>query len=227
VLRYGSSPPEATGQTVRCTPQAAVPLLGMACLRGRRRPPTYRGRVTITTGTGTGTGTSTGTDGAAGLEVEPGPATPSSRPPAAVAPSVVTAPEPVVPGLLARARADGVTGPAVVAMSAALVLVGALLDLGRDATTGLGSGIAVLLAALAAPAVVRFRSLATAAVLPPLLLAAAMTVVARFGGHDRGLRELGLDVGTSLALSAPLLFGASALALLVVLVRVVRRLATR
>jgi hypothetical protein len=221
VLRYGSSPPEATGQTVRCTPQAAVPLLGMACLRGRRRPPTYRGRVTITTGTGTGT------DGAAGLEVEPGPATPSSRPPAAVAPSVVTAPEPVVPGLLARARADGVTGPAVVAMSAALVLVGALLDLGRDATTGLGSGIAVLLAALAAPAVVRFRSLATAAVLPPLLLAAAMTVVARFGGHDRGLRELGLDVGTSLALSAPLLFGASALALLVVLVRVVRRLATR
>jgi hypothetical protein len=129
--------------------------------------------------------------------------------------------------LLARARADGVTGPAVVAVSAVLVLGGALLDVRRDATLGLGTGIAVVLVALAAPVVVRFRSLATAAVLPPLLVTAAATVIARLGGQDRGLREVGLDVGTTLALSAPLLFGASALALLVVLARVVRRFATR
>jgi hypothetical protein len=64
-------------------------------------------------------------------------------------------------------------------------------------------------------------------VLPPLLVAAATTLIARFGGRNRGMRELGLDVGTTLALSAPLLFGASALALIVVVVRVVRRLATR
>ena len=173
--------------------------------------------MTITTGTG----------GAPRLEVDPGATTLSTQPPAAEAPFVVTAPPPAAPGLLDRARVDGVTGPAVVAMSAALVLSGALLDLRRDATVGLGSGIAVVLVARVSPAVVRFRSLATAAVLPPLLLAAATLVLARFGGHPRGLRELGLDVGTDLALSAPLLFGASALALLVVLARVVRRLATR
>ena len=169
----------------------------------------------------------TGTDGAPRLEVDAATTTVSTQPPAAEAPFVVTAPAPAASGLLVRARVDGVTGPAVVALSAALVLAGALLDLRRDATTGLGTGIAVVLVALAAPAVVRFRSLATAAVLPPLMVAAATAFIARFGGHNRGVRELGLDVGTTLALSAPLLFGASALALVVVLARVVRRLATR
>jgi hypothetical protein len=169
----------------------------------------------------------TGTDGAPRLEVDAATTTLSTQPPAAEAPFVVTAPPPAAPSLLARARVDGVTGPAVVVLSAALVLGGALLDLRRDASIGLGTGVAVVLVALAAPAVVRFRSLATAAVLPPLLVAAATTLVARFGGHHRGMRELGLDIGTTLALSAPLLFGASALALVVVLVRIVRRLATR
>lgn len=169
----------------------------------------------------------TGTGGAPRLEVDAAPATLSTQPPAAEVPFVVTAPAPAAPGLLARARVDGITGPAVVAVSAVLVLGGALLDLRSDATVGLGTAIAVVLVAIAAPAVVRFRSLATAAVLPPLLVAAATTLLARYGSHQRSLRELGLDVGTTLALSAPLLFGASALALLVVLVRVLRRLATR
>lgn len=142
-------------------------------------------------------------------------------------PSVVHTPSPARAGLVARARAEGATGPAVVAMSAALVALGAGLDLRRDATLGLGTGLAVMLAALAAPAVVRFRSLATAAVLPPLLVAGAAVVIGRLGGQDRGTRELVLDVGTTLALSAPLVFAATAAAVLVVLVRVGRRVLGR
>lgn len=142
-------------------------------------------------------------------------------------PFVVHTPSPARAGLVARARAEGATGPAVVAMSAALVALGAGLDLRRDATLGLGTGLAVMLAALAAPAVVRFRSLATAAVLPPLLVAGAAVVIGRLGGQDRGTRELVLDVGTTLALSAPLVFAATAAAVLVVLVRVGRRVLGR
>lgn len=131
------------------------------------------------------------------------------------------------PGLVARARADGVTGPAVVAISLGLVAAGVALDLRRDATLGLGTGLAVVLAALGAPAVVRFRSLPTAAVLPPLLVAGAAAAIGRLGGQDQGTRELVLDVGTTLALSAPLLFGATVATLLVVLGRVALRLARR
>ncbi len=166
-------------------------------------------------------------DGSPRLGTPAEPATRSTQPTEAAVPFVVTAPAPPTPGLLARARTEGVTGPAVVALSAALVCAGALLDLRGDPTLGLGTGIAVALTSLAAPVVVRFRSLATVAVLPPLLFAAAATLVARLGGRNRGLRELGLDVGTTLALSAPLLFGVTALTLVVVLVRVVRRLTAR
>jgi hypothetical protein len=146
---------------------------------------------------------------------------------ASVTPTVVTAPPHDVPGLVARARADGVTGPAVVVLSAALVACGAALDLRRDATLGLGTGVAFALAALAGPAVVRFRSLATALVLPPLLFCGAATGLALFGGQNRGSREVALDVGTTLALSAPLLFTGTAAALAVTLVRVGRRIAAR
>ena len=186
----------------------------------------------MTTGNGLGSGPA----------VAAAPATPSTpAPPAGVpatetttaaplpdpvvvpTPSVIRTPSPAWAGLVTRARAEGVTGPAVVAVSAALVALGAGLDLRRDATLGLGTGLAVMLAALAAPAVVRFRSLATAAVLPPLLVAGAAAAIGGLGGQDRGTRELVLDVGTTLALSAPLVFAATAAAVLVVLVRVGRR----
>ena len=140
---------------------------------------------------------------------------------------VVTTPPPATPGLIGRARAEGATGPAVVAASALLVAGGVLLDLNRDATLGLGTGLAFVLAALAAPAVVRFRSLPTAAVLPPLLFVAGAAAIARLSGQNRGNREVVLDVATTLALSAPLLFCGAAAALLVVLVRVGRHLAAR
>ncbi len=191
-----------------------------ACLPGLGARPTYRGRVTMTTGTA----------GEPRLAVDaPHTEAPtaSTQPPAAEAPFVVTAPPPPLPGLLARARADGLTGPAVVALSVLLVALGAAADLRGDPAPGLGTAAALLLAAAGAPAVVRFRSLATAAVLPPLLLTGAAAGLAWAGGRTRGLRELVLDVGTVLALSAPLLFAATALGLVVVLARVARRLRTR
>ena len=130
------------------------------------------------------------------------------------------------PGLLARARADGVTGPAVVAFATALVGFGVVIDLrfGAGGTgLSLGTVVAVLAASVAAPAIVRFRSLATAAVLPPLLMAGAAAAIGRWSGQDHGTRELALDVGTTLALWAPALFGATVASVLVVLVRLGHR----
>ena len=147
--------------------------------------------------------------------------------PATMAETVVTAPPPATPGLWSRARTDGVTGPAVVALSVVLVACGVALDLRRDATLGLGTGVAFVLAALAGPAVVRFRSLVTALVLQPLLFCGAAAALARLGGQNRGSREVLLDVGTTLALSAPLLFAGMSAALVVALVRVGRHLAAR
>ncbi len=153
--------------------------------------------------------------------------TATTEAPATVTETVVTAPPPAAPGLLSRARTDGVTGPAVVALSAVLVACGVALDLRRDATLGLGTGVAFAIAALAGPAVVRFRSLVTALVLQPLLFCGAAAAQARLGGQNRGSREVALDVGTTLALSAPLLFAGMAAALVVALVRVGRHLAAR
>jgi hypothetical protein len=147
--------------------------------------------------------------------------------PPVLGPVVVTAPAVRGPGLIARARREGLTGPAVVAGAALLVALGAAVDVQRDRTLGSGTIVALLLAALAAPAVIRFRSLPTALVLPPLLVAAAATGIAALGGQDRGRRELVLDVGTTLALHAPTVFAAAALSVLVLLVRVGVRVARR
>ncbi len=187
----------------------------------RAAQPLTVSRVTMTTDTaGTGPGP------AAPLETGSAALTTTTDAPAATSVVVTTPPQPG-PGLLGRALAEGVTGPAVVALSALLVTAGALLDLRRDATLGLATGLAYLLAAVAAPAVVRFRSLATAAVLPPLLFVGAAALIARTGGQNRGSREVALDVATTLALSAPLLFGGAVAAVVVVLVRIGRRVAAR
>ena len=138
----------------------------------------------------------------------PTPETPSANPPAAP------------PGLLARVRTYGLTGPAAVAVAAAMTAVGVAFDWVGDPSLGTGTGVAVMLAALVATGVVRLGSLATAAVLSPLLVTAAALTLAVLGGQNEGSRELVLDVGTTLALSAPLIFGATAAGLVVVAVRV-------
>ena len=84
-----------------------------------------------------------------------------------------------------------------------------------------------MLAALVAAIALPLRSLATAVVLPPLLVAAAALTLAVLGGQNEGSRELVLDVGTTLALSAPLVFGATAAGLLVSGARIGRHLSRR
>lgn len=133
-------------------------------------------------------------------------------------------PEAPAPGLLGRARSDGVTGPAVVTLATGLVGIGVALDSRIGTSLSFGTVVTVLAASIAAPAVVRFRSLPTAAVLPPLLMAGAAAAIGRLSGQDHGVRELALDVGTTLALWAPALFAATVASVLVVLVRVGHRL---
>ena len=142
-------------------------------------------------------------------------------------PSGLLASPPAVAGLLARARTHGVTGPATVAIEALLLALGVAIDLPGQPAVGAGVAVTVLVAAAAGAALIRYRSLLTAVALPPLLLLGAAVALARLGGQDRGSRELVLDVGTTLALSAPLAFGATALAIVIALVRVVRHVASR
>ncbi len=128
-------------------------------------------------------------------------------------------------GLLSRARAHGLTGPAVVLLSLLFVAVGVAIDLRGEPSLGYGTAATFLISSAATPGVVRFRSLLTTLALPPLTFVIAAASLARLGGLDRGSRALVLDVGTTLALSAPLLVAGTGIALLVGLGRVVLRLA--
>ena len=121
----------------------------------------------------------------------------------------------------------GLPTPAVLAVAGLLLLPGVVLDVARDGTFGLPSAVFFVLAALAVPMLLRTRSLAVGAVLPPLLFAGAATVIAWRSGLNQGSRQIGLDVGTTMAVNAPLLFAGTALALAVVAARLVVRLVRR
>jgi len=129
--------------------------------------------------------------------------------------------------LVRRIGTTDLSGPGVVALGVLLASVGVSVDLVGEPALGMGTGIAVVLFAIVGPAVVRYGSLLTAAVLPPLFVGAAAGGLARLGGQNSGSREVVLDVGTTLALSAPLVFGATAVGLLVTLVRVGRTVVQR
>jgi len=129
--------------------------------------------------------------------------------------------------LVRRIGTTDLSGPGVVALGVLLASVGVSVDLVGQPALGMGTGIAVVLFAIVGPAVVRYGSLLTAAVLPPLFVAAAAGALARLGGQNSSSREVALDVGTTLALSAPLVFGATAVGLLVSLVRVGRTVVQR
>lgn len=153
-----------------------------------------------------------------------------SDPAATAAPAAATEPAGPMTGLLASLRAlstTGLTGPGATVLAVLVITPGVLLDLARDGSFGLASSVLFVLAAVAAALSVRVRALATAAVLPPLLFAGAVSALARLSGNNEGTRELVLDVGTTLAVSAPLLFGGTAAALAVVLGRVVIHLSRR
>lgn len=132
------------------------------------------------------------------------------------------------PRPLARLRAlRGLTGPGGALLAVLLLAPGVLMDRWLDGSFGLPSMVAFVLASLSVAAAVRISALGTAAVLPPLLFAGAVTVLAWSSGNNRGTRELAFDVGTTMAVSAPVLFLGAAAALAVVLGRLVVRVFRR
>lgn len=118
----------------------------------------------------------------------------------------------------------GLTSLGGVVLAIVVVGLGVGLDLAVGDSLGLAFDATFLLAAALVAIALRVRALATAVVLPPLLFVGAQVLSSKAGGHTAGARETALDVGTSLALSAPLLFAGTALAVAVVLARVVVRL---
>lgn len=123
--------------------------------------------------------------------------------------------------------AQSLTAPGGVVLALLVLTPGVLLDLVTDGTLGLPTTIGFVLAAAATALTVRNSALGTAAVLPPLLFAGAVLALAWLSGQNEGLRELALDAGTTLALSAPVLFTGTALTLAVVVGRLAWRIARR
>lgn len=117
------------------------------------------------------------------------------------------------------ARAQTLTGPGGVVLAVLLLAPWVLVDLATDATFGAPSTVGVLLAGVMTALVVRTKALATAAVLPPLLFVGSMLTLAQLSGLNRNPREVVLDAGTTLALSAPALFAGTGVTLAVVLGR--------
>lgn len=158
-------------------------------------------------------------------------ASPVLEPASVATPSTTTA---APPGAMARLvwrtldlRGQGLTAPGGILLAVVLVVPGVAVDWVLGGSFGAASSVAFVLASVAAAAAVRVRAMATAAVLPPLLFAGALTILAWVSGANDGAREMVLDVGTTLAVSAPTLFLGTAAAMAVVVGRLVVRLVRR
>jgi hypothetical protein len=112
-------------------------------------------------------------------------------------------------------------------VASALLGVGAMADMTFGDSLGIGFSAMFLIASVAMALTIRVRSLMTAVIAPPLLFASAAVVVGMLSGQVRGNRALALDTATTLALSAPVLFAATALAAAVAVVRLVVHLVRR
>jgi hypothetical protein len=121
----------------------------------------------------------------------------------------------------------GLTGLGGVVLGCLVVGLGAVVDIALGGGLGVGFTATFLLGCVLVAATLRTRALAVAMVLPPLLFAGGYALETRDAGQTSGRREMALDVATSLALHAPVLFLGTALTLLVVLVRVVVHLIRR
>jgi len=121
----------------------------------------------------------------------------------------------------------GLTGLGGVVLGALVVGLGATGDLALGHGLGVGFSSTFLLACVLVAGALRTRALAIAGVLPPLLFAGGYALETTTSGHTAGTREMGLDVATSLALHAPVLFIGTAVAVAVVLVRVAVHLVRR
>jgi len=121
--------------------------------------------------------------------------------------------------LVRALRAQSLTAPGGVAAALLVLLPGLLADALTGQSFGRPTTVSVLLAGAACALTVRRSALGTAAALPPLLCAASVGVLALASGHNRGSRQLLLDWATTLALSAPAVFAATVLTLVLVLGR--------
>ena len=144
-----------------------------------------------------------------------------------------TPPAPARVPLADRVRAalpftgPGLTGLGGVVLGCLVVGLGAAGDLALGHGLGVGFTATFLLGCVLVASALRTRALAVAVVLPPLLFAGGYALETKSSGQTTGRREMALDVATSLALHAPVLFIGTALAVAVVLVRVVVHLVRR
>lgn len=121
----------------------------------------------------------------------------------------------------------GLTGLGGVILGCLVVGLGAEGDLAFGHGLGTGFTATFLLGCVLVACALRTRALAVAVVLPPLLFAGGYAFQTKSGGQTTGRREMALDVATSLALHAPVLFIGTALTVAVVLVRVAVHLVRR
>jgi hypothetical protein len=121
----------------------------------------------------------------------------------------------------------GLTGLGGIVLGCLIVGLGAAGDLALGDGLGVGFATTFLLGCVLVAATVRVRALGVAVVAPPLLFAGGYALETRTSGHTSGLREMALDVATSLALHAPLLFIGTAIAVAIALVRVAVHLIRR
>lgn len=197
---------------------------------GGSAPRAYRDGVSPTTETEATPAIAPARPPIAGQTPVPGPVipAPSASPEAAAATPARTAPRWDPAALLGQVRGHrGLTGPGVTAVALLVLAPGVALDLAFGGSFGLASSVFFVLASLAAVLTARVAALTTAAVLPPLLFVAAVTTLAWASGNNEGSRQLGLDVGSTLAVSAPLLFATTAGVLVAVGVRAAVHLARR
>jgi hypothetical protein len=114
----------------------------------------------------------------------------------------------------------GLTGLGGVVLGCLVVGLGAAGDLALGHGLGAGFSATFLLGCVLVACALRTRALAVAIVLPPLLFAGGFALETKTSGQTAGTREMALDVATSLALHAPILFIGTATALAVVIIRV-------
>ena len=122
---------------------------------------------------------------------------------------------------------SGLTALGAVLLGGVLLGVGAMADLAFGDSLGVGFVTMFVIVSAAMALTLRVRSLATAVIAPPLLYLGATVVAAKLSGEVEGARALALDTATSLALGAPVLFGATALAGVIAVVRVTLGLVRR
>jgi hypothetical protein len=114
---------------------------------------------------------------------------------------------------------SGLTTPGAVLVGTVLIGIGAMADLAFGDTLGVGFAAMFVIASALMAMTLRVRSLASAVIAPPLMFAIATMLVGKLSGEVHGSRALALDTATSLALSAPVLFGGTALAAAITVVR--------